>query len=284
MWQHYIVPKPAFSQYVCYPDMLGHYDQFPQHAERREHGQMKQYNLHLVFGGSGYVMNGSGGERVELTAGEGFLFGRNAFQQYGSSAREPWDIRWIHFDTHFPLPMLSEADDCGSLLFTFSGHERFKQLTEEMYALCNPFGTRHEPRLSALLYEILVELVQHSERLAGSQTLEKQNVIRRTADQIRQRSAEGWNLERMAELAGYSSYHFLRLFQQVMGKSPNRYVTECRIDTAKLLLATTAWSVTEVAARCGFAQASYFIKVFRAAEGLSPNKYRLLYGQGFSGN
>ncbi len=280
MRQHYIVPKPSFGQYACYPDMLGHYSQLPQHAERRESGQMRHYNLHLVFGGSGYVVDGGSGTRVELKAGEGFLFGRHAFQQYRASAREPWDIRWIHFDAHIPLPMLSEADDCGSVLFTFSEHDRFKQLTEEMYMLCEPFGIRHEPRLSALLYEILVELVQHSERLAGLQSLEKQNVIRRTADQIRQRSAEGWTLERMAELAGYSSFHFLRLFQQVMGKTPNRFVTECRIDAAKLLLATTACSVTEAAALSGFAQPSYFIKVFRAAVGLSPKKYRTLYGQG----
>ncbi|HTG71565.1 MAG TPA: helix-turn-helix transcriptional regulator [Candidatus Udaeobacter sp.] len=81
-------------------------------------------------------------------------------------------------------------------------------------------------------------------------------------------------------LAGYSPYHFLRLFQQVMGKTPNHYVTESRIDAAKLLLATTALSVTEIAVRCGFAQASYFIRVFRLAEGVSPKMYRTIYGQG----
>jgi AraC-like DNA-binding protein len=230
MRKHYIVPNPAFSLYVCYPDLFGRYNAFPQHAERREHGQLKHYNLHLIFEGNGYVMNGSGGERLGL--------------------------------------------------FTFSNRERFEELTEEMYTLCSPFETSNEPRLSALLYEILVELVQHSVRLEGSSALEKQNAIRAAADQIRHRCKEPWSLERMAELAGYSSYHFLRLFQQVMGKTPNHYVTECRIDAAKLLLATTALSVTEVAAQCGFAQASYFIRVFRSSEGVSPKMYRTIYGQG----
>lgn len=280
MRQHYIVPNPSFSQYVCYPDSCGRYNEFPQHAERREQGQLKHYNLHLIFGGSGYVMNGSGGERLQLQTGDGFLFPKQAFQQYGSSADDPWDVRWIHFDTQIPLPMLREADDFGGWFFTFSNRERFKELTEEMYALCSPFETSNEPRLSALLYEILVELVQHSERLEGSSSLEKQNAIRTAADHIRYRCEESWNLERMAALAGYSTYHFLRLFQQVMGKTPNHYVTECRIAAAKLLLATTALSVTEVAARCGFAQASYFIRVFRSAEGVSPKMYRTIYGQG----
>ncbi|MOA24898.1 HTH-type transcriptional activator Btr [compost metagenome] len=149
-----------------------------------------------------------------------------------------------------------------------------------MYALCSPFETSNEPRMSALLYEILVELVQHTERLEGSSSLEKQNAIRAAADLIRHRCAEPWTLEQMASLAGYSSYHFLRLFQQVMGKTPNHYVTECRIAAAKQLLATTALSVSEVAARCGFSQPSYFIRVFRGSEGVSPKMYRAIYGQG----
>lgn len=280
MREHYIVPSPAFSQYVCFPDMFGRYNAFPQHAERRELGQLKHYNLHLIFEGSGYLINGSGGERLQLRAGDGFLFPKHAFQQYGSSEEEPWDVRWIHFETQIPLPMLREADETGGWLFTFSNRERFKELTEEMYRLCSPFETGNEPRLSALLYEILVELVQHSERLEGSSALEKQNAIRVAADQIRHKCAESWSLERMAALAGYSHFHFLRLFQQVMGKTPNHYVTECRIDAAKLLLATTALSVTEVAARCGYAQASYFIRVFRLSEGVSPKIYRTIYGQG----
>lgn len=282
MRTHYIVPKPAFSQYVCYPDLFGRYNQFPQHAERREHGQMNGYNLHLIFGGSGYVINGSGGERLTLQAGDGFLFPKQAFQQYGSSTEDPWDVRWIHFETQIPLPMLREADDFGGWFFTFSNRERFEELTEHMYKLCSPFETSHEPRISALLYEILVELVQHSERLEGSAALEKQNAIRLAADQIRYKCEEPWSLERMAALSGYSTYHFLRLFQQVMGKTPNHYVTECRIVAAKLLLATTALSVMEVAQRCGFAQASYFIRVFRSAEGVSPKVYRTIYGQGMT--
>lgn len=278
MKQHYIVPKPSYSHYVCYPDLIGRYQQFPQHAERREHGQLKHYNLHLIFSGSGYVINGSG-ERMQLGAGDGFLFPKHAFQQYGASAEDPWDVRWIHFETQIPLPMLREADDFGSWLFTYSNSERFKELMEEMYVMCSPFETSNEPRLSALLYEILALLMQNTERLEGSLALEKQNAIRMVADQIRNKSEEAWSLERMAALSGYSTYHFLRLFQSVMGKTPNHYVTECRVAAAKLLLATTALTVTEVAASCGFAQASYFIRVFRTAEGLSPKMYRTIYGQ-----
>lgn len=280
MMKHFVLPKPTFAGYVCYPDSLGRYNEFPQHAERRERGLIHQYNLHFVFGGSGYAVSNNGGERLALRAGDGFLYPPGAFQQYGANPDDPWDVRWIHFETSLALPMLREAEAFGSWLFTFSNRERFGQLTEEMYEQCSPFETGNESRLSALLYEILAELAQHAVRLEGSAALEKHNAIRAAADQIRNRCEEPWTLERMAALSGYSAYHFLRLFRQVMGKTPNHYVTECRLVAAKLLLATTALPVTEVAARTGFSQPSYFIRLFRAAEGVSPKVYRTLHGQG----
>lgn len=79
-------------------------------------------------------------------------------------------------------------------------------------------------------------------------------------------------------MTGYSSYHFLRLFRVVMGKTPNRYLTDCRLAKAKLLLVSTGLSIAQVATQSGFAQSSYFIKVFRRFEGMSPVKYRQAFG------
>lgn len=58
-----------------------------------------------------------------------------------------------------------------------------------------------------------------------------------------------------------------------MGKTPNRYLTDCRLAKAKLLLVSTGLSIAQVATQSGFAQSSYFIKVFRRFEGMSPVKY-----------
>ncbi|MNL70641.1 HTH-type transcriptional activator Btr [compost metagenome] len=82
----------------------------------------------------------------------------------------------------------------------------------------------------------------------------------------------------MARLSGYSSYHFLRLFRLVMGKTPNRFLTDCRLARAKLLLVSTGLTVAEIARQAGFAQSSYFIKVFREFEGMPPNQYRRVFG------
>lgn len=275
---HCIVPKPSYPLYVCYPDMFGRYSDFPHHAERREEGVLKEYNVHLIFGGGGYVV-GEDGEQVQVKAGEGFLFAKEAFQQYGSSQSDPWDVRWIHFTASIPSAMLRGADEAGAWLFSFSEGARMQELTDRMYELSDSFGLGSEAAISALLYELLAQLDQHTESLEGAAALRKRREMREAADIIRSRCREAWDIAGMAKLTGYSPYHFIRVFGDVMGRTPIRYLTECRMLEAKLLLATSGLPIKDVAQRCGFSQASYFIRVFRGMEGLSPSAYRELHGR-----
>lgn len=276
MKKQWYLPTPAFSKYVCYPEFLGHYSHFPQHTERRSEGLLGSYNLHLIFDGEGYVFHE--GERIPMSRGRGFLYPKGAYQQYGSDPGEPWDVRWVHFSTEIALPLLEEVDQSRAYLFTFDLDAKLDELFEEMYLLSASYVTRSEPRLSALLYELLVKLLQNSEPLHGSVPHEVRQSIRSAADIIHVECARPWSLESMARLTGYSSYHFLRLFRLVMGKTPNRYLTDCRLARAKLLLVSTGLSIAQVATQSGFAQSSYFIKVFRTFEGISPVKYRQAFG------
>lgn len=276
MRQHYIAPKPSFQHYICYPDIYGRYAEAPEHSEVRESGALKEYNLHLIFAGRGSVFLESG-EVIELAAGDGFLFGRNAYQQYESSKDEPWDVRWIHFSAAMPLPMLREADEYGCLPFSFSASDRFAVLTERMYELGRRLQLADEPAMSAQLYELLMLLAVQSERLEAPSQLRKRDDMRLAADRIRERCEDDWSLEAMAGLAGFSPYHFLRLFRVATGRTPNQFLTDSRMVRAKLLLATTRLSIGDVGRSCGYNQPSYFIKLFRAAEGLTPKAYRLLH-------
>lgn len=206
MKKQWVLPAPAYAHYVCYPEFLGHYNHFPQHAERRSEGVLNSYNLHLVFEGTGYVFQE--GERIPMGRGSGFLFPRGAYQQYGSDPRRPWEVRWVHFNTAISLPLLEEADQSRGYFFTFDPDAGLESIFDELFELSAVHETRSEPRFSALLYEILVTLLQNSEPLHGSVPLEIRHSIRRTADMIHKDCQRPWTLESMSRLAGYSSYHF----------------------------------------------------------------------------
>lgn len=65
-----------------------------------------------------------------------------------------------------------------------------------------------------------------------------------------------------------------RVFRDVVGSSPNEYLTDYRIERATRMLADSAASVAEVSQDCGFASANYFIRVFRRRLGLTPRAWR----------
>ena len=47
-----------------------------------------------------------------------------------------------------------------------------------------------------------------------------------------------------------------------------------RIERAKYLLTSSSLKMSEIAQQCGFASASYFARIFRNAEDISPAEYR----------
>jgi len=88
------------------------------------------------------------------------------------------------------------------------------------------------------------------------------------------RSHDDIGLEGAAREAGLSSFHFLRLFSQVLGVTPHQYLVRSRLRRAARLLAEDDRPVTDVALDVGFADLSNFVRTFHRAAGVSPSGFR----------
>jgi AraC family transcriptional regulator len=86
--------------------------------------------------------------------------------------------------------------------------------------------------------------------------------------------AEPLTLDRLAEEACISRYHFARLFKAKVGQSPHRYLASLRLDAARRMLETSDRSVGEVGAACGYPASSHFTAAFTARYGASPRDFR----------
>jgi AraC family transcriptional regulator len=82
------------------------------------------------------------------------------------------------------------------------------------------------------------------------------------------------SLATVARLVRLSRFHFARAFKRSFGLPPHRYHNERRIALAKDLLAHSTHSVTEIALKVGFSEASAFTTAFRRMTGLAPSDYR----------
>lgn len=65
-----------------------------------------------------------------------------------------------------------------------------------------------------------------------------------------------------------------KIFKEIYGLTVNEYRTKARLQLAKNLLVSTDLSITEIAGRCGYANASKFSEVFKRNEGVLPKDWR----------
>lgn len=87
------------------------------------------------------------------------------------------------------------------------------------------------------------------------------------------------NLQTAAQAMNYSDTHFCRLFKRCFQVNFSVYLTQYRISKAQELLRETMDSVKEISARCGYADTSYFIRVFKRLTGVTPSEYRISAAQ-----
>lgn len=83
-------------------------------------------------------------------------------------------------------------------------------------------------------------------------------------------------IDDLAKLAGFSKFHFARLFKQFSGMSCYDYLIQKRIAHAETLLIQPDLSITEVAMRSGFGSLSTFNRVFKAVKNCTPSEYKNL--------
>lgn len=87
---------------------------------------------------------------------------------------------------------------------------------------------------------------------------------------------ENISVEQLADLAGFSKFHFVRLFKQFSNMSCYEYLTQKRIEHAEQLLIEPDLTITEVAMRSGFNSLSTFNRIFKAAKNCTPSEYKNL--------
>lgn len=91
---------------------------------------------------------------------------------------------------------------------------------------------------------------------------------------MRERLGEPLSLPAIARTAASSRYHFDRVFRQVTGVPPFRFLAALRLDAARRLLLTTPYSATSICFEVGYSSVGSFTRQFAEAVGMPPARLR----------
>lgn len=96
-------------------------------------------------------------------------------------------------------------------------------------------------------------------------------------DYISEHCSENLSLDYVADLSGFSKFHFSRLFKQFTNMSYYKYLNKKRIEYAEKLLVNYELTITEVALQCGFCSLSAFIRMFKIVKDCTPTEFKKMY-------
>ena len=100
--------------------------------------------------------------------------------------------------------------------------------------------------------------------------------VNRAIDYVVSHLAEPLNLAEVSKAAGFSPFHFHRVFKALLGETVNEFVKRQRLERALYLMSHAPQrSLTEVALDCGFSSSSEFSRSFKQHYGLAPSAFDL---------
>lgn len=115
---------------------------------------------------------------------------------------------------------------------------------------------------------LLRRAADHERQLPVFQT------VSRAVEMIRRDFAQPITIAEVAKRCGESLRQLQRRFRTAFGISPQEFLVKTRVLAATRLLEETHLSAAEIAARCGFVDASSFAQQFKSRCRMTPTDYR----------
>ncbi|MBP5325851.1 MAG: helix-turn-helix transcriptional regulator [Pseudobutyrivibrio sp.] len=121
-----------------------------------------------------------------------------------------------------------------------------------------------------------IHLFKESSSNSSGLSLKNSLPLSNVCNYISEHFSEDLSLESVASYAGFSKYHFERIFSDYTGVTFYQYLQQIRINYATTLLSNPELSVTDISYQSGFASCTAFTRAFKKSTGYPPSKFRVL--------
>lgn len=263
-------PSPYAKKHYYYVQEVGTLQSLEPHVSARQ--ALDSYLFFMVLAGSGHVTVGE--KRYALSPGDCVWIDCAGRYAHESSADAPWRLRWVHYcGPQAGAAYALFASQGGAPVFRPRSLLPFEEALQALYRLHREKGAELELLSNKYLTDLVTQCLL--EAAAGEQT---QYTAREKLRQAHRYLEDNYRHRiRLDDVAGalyISKFYLSREFKKYYGTPLMNELAAIRISHAKSLLRFTDGTVEQVAEQCGFQDAGYFIKTFRASEDMTPLAYR----------
>jgi AraC family transcriptional regulator of arabinose operon len=219
------------------------------------------------------------GQSVTLPKQHGLLLLPNVPHRYQAKTGA-WATHYLTFAGLQVQSMMTALGIYSSSVYLWSSDSEFHNLLEALLVKVNNqhdvTGLDH----SIDLYRFMALLKKHGE---SDKTPSLHNLAVRMNPLLlfleHEYADPNLEISQMADILNLSTRHLSSLFHKTFGYTPYQYLISLRIQKAKeLLLNHRSLSIQYISSQVGFRDPSHFITTFRKSQKLTPEKFRLIYG------
>lgn len=216
----------------------------------------------------------SDGEILEGAAGEVLINPPGEYVQHGPSAKSQSGFinDWIYVSGADVGRLLKKAGLPLNKSFPISNRNIIAPFIKRLNIEFVNKGTLWKEKLAVLVCDMIITIARNR-----SDVPQENSLTAKFLD-LRQKISTSldfqWNLEKMAETAGYSASRFSYLYKKQFGVSPMQDLAIMRVDKAQSMLGYGDTSISMASYLSGFSSINYFSYVFKKYTGFTPAEYK----------
>jgi AraC family transcriptional regulator of arabinose operon len=227
------------------------------------------YNLWFAISGRGELT--CNGERTDIRAGTGLIFGPG---QHINAWHDP-EYPIVNFAAHF-IPQNKMRDTLSIPELPLRATKPtdpglFAEIARTAVA-CGRIGDGLAIQQESTLVYQLVTMLWRSHKSPPLDPIDA-DILSHIED-LRTQPAYRRSIPELAAAANLSCSQYSRRFTGLAGCPPNRFMMQCRINRACMLLRDSPLSIEQIAQALEYQDPFFFSRQFKRVMGVSPASYR----------
>lgn len=232
----------------------------------------KGYPCHQIL----YCTKGSGtllldGEKINIPPNTAIFMPAGYPHEYYPN-EEIWDIHWVVPAGFAANDILLHFGLINPSIFALRETKGLEHIFRKMHDAIRSDNVFGNYKAAGYLYDFLIEFYRIIS--AKESSVAPNSALMKALDYINFNFAQPISMNELCAVSGVSKQHLCLLFRNTLGTRPMEYIAKRRIQKAKELLTGSDKTVEEIALETGFCTSSYFCKLFKRYEGITPTGFK----------
>lgn len=233
----------------------------------------KNYHLfHLVIQGKGHFS--INGKKYNLHAGSLFYIPPSTKAEYHPDKDDPWTYIWLGFDGSNAQLYLSSIDvSLDKPVIFLNGQQNCQKSLEKLYKQYQEVGFLDLLTLS-YGYEFFAYLLAYKNKELSIPLLPNEKIINAAKEFIINNYQFPITIQDIANSLNITPNYLAHVFKHNLKQSPKTYLTNFRMEKARLLLLSNGYNIKTVAGMVGYPNQLHFSNAFKKIYEVSPLTYK----------